>query len=277
MLQKVLSHRIFFPSLKRFASNKYPPSMELGDDFYDRLFNEVKTRRDENMKLYPPKDALMSILPQMGNIDNHQFGIYWDGVYGKLPQLPVDPDLLLNKFVNEADPDCVIWLLGRAGNKSTYFNNTSDFENWRIVPRMLQGVSSVDSSVKFRLGEKEVTWKYPIGIAPVGVQDRVSFPKEKGDILTAIGAAQCEIPMCVSSVSSTSLESISESIKNANSNAPAPWFQLYNSNVPEISKSLLSRAKKSGYGAVVVTVDTSKYGYRTEELDAGYFPQVLAN
>lgn len=36
---------------------------------------------------------------------------------------------------------------------------------------------------------------------------------------------------------------------------------------------MLRRAKEAGYGAVVVTLDTVKYGYRTEELDAAYFPQ----
>lgn len=50
-------------------------------------------------------------------------------------------------------------------------------------------------------------------------------------------------------------------------------FQLYNSSVPALSMSMLQRAKDAGYGAIVVTLDTAKYGYRTEELDAAYFPQ----
>lgn len=50
-------------------------------------------------------------------------------------------------------------------------------------------------------------------------------------------------------------------------------FQLYNSSVPALSMSMLTRAKAAGYGAIVVTLDTVKYGYRTEELDAAYFPQ----
>lgn len=48
---------------------------------------------------------------------------------------------------------------------------------------------------------------------------------------------------------------------------------MYNSSVPALSASMLERAKAAGYGAVVVTLDTVKYGYRTEELDAAYFPQ----
>jgi lactate 2-monooxygenase len=84
---------------------------------------------------------------------------------------------------------------------------------------------------------------------------------------------QIGIPFIVSSVSSTSLESIAESITQSDANAPAPWFQLYNSSVPALSLSMLRRAKQAGYGAIVVTLDTAKYGYRTEELDAAYFPQ----
>ena len=91
----------------------------------------------------------------MANADAHQFSIYWDGVYGKLPALPVDPELLLKvsislvmwtvvrssvllisllsqKFIAEADPDAVVWLMGRAGSKRTYYDNQSDFDNWKV-------------------------------------------------------------------------------------------------------------------------------------------------
>lgn len=94
--------------LIRYLANKYPISMDLGDDFYDKLFSEVSSRRKSNSEHYPSSDKFRQMLPKMGNIDAYQFNIYWNGVYGNLPNLPVDPQLLMKKFVDEADPDCVI-------------------------------------------------------------------------------------------------------------------------------------------------------------------------
>ncbi len=135
----------------------------------------------------------------------------------------------------------------------------------------MTGVRTIDPSVEFTMGNKKFRWETPFGIAPVGVQARVT---KEADVVAASASAELGVPFIVSSVSSVSLERIAESIRDANPKAPAPWFQLYNSLDPEISLSMLRRAKNSAYGAIVVTLDTAKYGYRTEELDAAYFPQV---
>lgn len=214
-------------------ANIYPPCMDLGARFYDELLDPKKlaNRRKEAQKFYPPKDVFMSLLPKMGNADEHQFKIYWDGVYGTRADLPVDPDMLTQKFIDEADPDCVIWLMGRAGNKSTYHNNYNDFENWRIVPRFLTGAVNVDSSISFKLGKEEVKWESPICVAPVGVQHRVTYPSLDGDLVTARGATEVGVPFCVSGVSSISMERIAEEIRTVNPDAAKPWFQLYNPTV----------------------------------------------
>lgn len=138
---------------------------------------------------------------------------------------------------------------------------------------MLTGASVANTSVSFTMRNRLFNWQTPLGISPIGVQSRLTFPDKQGDLVVAQAASECGILMCVSSVSSVPLEKIAQVIHATNSNAPAPWFQLYNSSVAEISYSLLRRAKESGYGAIILTVDTCKYGYRTEELDAAYFPQ----
>jgi len=249
--------------------------MDLGKEFYDRLFDEsgVIARRSENKKMYPPQEVFMEMLPIMGNADGYQFKLYWDGVYSKLPDLPVDPDALMQKFLNEADPDCVIWLMGRAGSKQTYHDNISDFNNWKIVPKMFSGVRSADLTTNFSMGNKQFSWPTPIAIAPVGVQGRVTYPSEEGDLVAAEGAARCGVPFIVSSVSSVSLEKIAAHISEVAPAGPAPWFQVYNSVVPTVTESMIRRAATSGYGAIVITADTCKYGFRTEELDGAYFPQ----
>ena len=137
----------------------------------------------------------------------------------------MDPYLLTQQFIDSADPDCVAWLMGRAGSKQTYHDNTSDFDNWKLVPRMMTGVKSVNPSVEFQLGESSFRWETPFAVAPVGVQGRVTTT---GDLVAAAGAASVGVPFIVSSVSSKSLEDIAKVIKMTNPNAPAPWFQLYN-------------------------------------------------
>jgi hypothetical protein len=168
----------------------YPAHMDLGDAFYQKLFDpaQVMARRKENMAAYPPEEAFMKMLPSMANADAHQFSLYWAGVYGKLPVLPVDPELLTKKFIAEADPDAVVWLLGRAGSKQTYYNNQSDFDLWKIVPRMMTGLGKFDPSVSFKLGKHQFDWASPIAVAPVGVQARVA--SERADMVTAGAAAQ---------------------------------------------------------------------------------------
>ena len=108
-----ISRNVAVNKLSTNHGTKYPSSMDLGDKFYDRLLKkkDVKERRAENKAMYPPQAQFMAMLPPMGNADGYQFKLYWDGVYGKLPDLPVDPDLLMQKFLKEGDPDCVIWLM----------------------------------------------------------------------------------------------------------------------------------------------------------------------
>lgn len=258
--------------------DKYPSTMDLGNHFYDRLLDKeaIAKRRAENKSMYPPQAVFMEMLPKMGNADGYQFKLYWDGVWGKLPNFPVDPDALLQKFVNEADPDCVIWLMGRAGSKQTYHSNISDFNHWKIVPKMFTGVRTPDLVTNFRMGGHDFSWPTPFAIAPVGVQGRVTYPSEEGDLVAARGAARCGVPFIVSSVSSVSMENIAACIKETAPDGPAPWFQVYNSVVPAVTESMIRRAASSGYGAIVVTADTCKYGFRTEELDGAYFPQADA-
>ena len=50
------------------------------------------------------------------------------------------------------------------------------------------------------------------------------------------------------------------------------WFQLYwpKNEDEEITISMLNRAKKAGYTALVVTLDTYILGWRPSDMDNGY-------
>ena len=53
------------------------------------------------------------------------------------------------------------------------------------------------------------------------------------------------------------------------------WFQLYWPSDDELAASFLARAERSGYQAIVVTVDTSLLGWRERDLQNAYLPFVL--
>jgi isopentenyl diphosphate isomerase/L-lactate dehydrogenase-like FMN-dependent dehydrogenase len=50
------------------------------------------------------------------------------------------------------------------------------------------------------------------------------------------------------------------------------WFQLYPARDRSVAASMVSRAEKSGYEAIVVTLDTPALGWRGQDLRLGYLP-----
>lgn len=147
-----------------------------------------------------------------------------------------------------------------AGAEETLRRNRSAFSKWAILPRMLNDVSSVDTSINL-FGRQ---YEHPFLLAPIGMQ---KLAHEEGDLASVRGAAKWNVPFIASTVSSYSLEDIAEA---AGSNPR--WFQLYWSNNEAISYSMLKRAEQAGYEAIVVTVDTVMLGWREEDLRNGFSP-----
>lgn len=110
-------------------------------------------------------------------------------------------------------------------------------------------------------------YEYPIAIAPVGVQ--TLFHRD-GELATCTAAKTLGVPYTCSSASSTAMEKIAE---KQGSTAPR-FFQLYwpPNSQNELTKSLLSRAKKAGYSALIVTLDSFTVGWRPDDLEHGYNP-----
>jgi len=105
-----------------------------------------------------------------------------------------------------------------------------------------------------------------MALAPVGVQ-RIFNPD--GEKATARAAAEQNVPYIMSTASSTSIEDVAE----ANGDG-IRWFQLYwpQNDDNEITASLLRRAKRAGFTALVVTLDTYILGWRPSDMDNGYNP-----
>ncbi|KAJ5655482.1 FMN dependent dehydrogenase [Penicillium longicatenatum] len=151
---------------------------------------------------------------------------------------------------------------GSAGVRETDDNNRAAFRKWTIVPSRL--VKADFPNLKTTLFGQE--YKYPIAIAPVGVQ-RI-FHRD-GEIATAAAASKENVPYILSSASSTSIEDIA----NVDSTSTR-WFQLYwpSNEHNDITRSLLQRAKQSGCSVLVVTLDTYILGWRPSDLKNAFNP-----
>jgi len=154
--------------------------------------------------------------------------------------------------------------------------NLAAFKKWSIIPRRLRpSLKDKDGNSQFSdpsttvLGQKP---DFPIAIAPVGVQK--IFNRE-GEPATAKAAASVGIPYILSTASSTSFEDVAE----ANGLNATRWYQLYwpSNEHNDITISLLNRAKKAGYTALFVTLDTYALRWRPSDIDHGYNPFIHAD
>lgn len=154
------------------------------------------------------------------------------------------------------------YVVGNAGTGETADKNRKAFEKWSIVPQRL-----IDTQGKFPdlsttvLGGQRLP--FPIALAPVGVQ-RIFNPE--GEMASAAAAREQQVPYIMSTASSTSIEDVAK----ANSDGTR-WFQLYwpSNEHNDITKSILGRAKKAGFSALFVTLDTFVLGWRPTDMDNG--------
>jgi isopentenyl diphosphate isomerase/L-lactate dehydrogenase-like FMN-dependent dehydrogenase len=74
-------------------------------------------------------------------------------------------------------------------------------------------------------------------------------------------------------MSSKPIEEVAQSAAKV---AESPrWFQLYWGKNPELTASMVQRAERAGYSALVVTLDTHSLGWRERDLNHGYLPFML--
>ena len=198
--------------------------------------------------------------------------LYAQGLVGGKPSVPVPLHLLEAKAKEILTPRAYDYVAGGAGGEDTMRANREAFYRWRIVPRMLRDVTKRDLSVEV-LGE---LLPAPILLGPVGVQEIVH---KDADVASARAAASLGLPFVLSTMSSRTIEEVAQSAAKV---ADSPrWFQLYWGKNPELTASMLQRAERAGYSALVVTLDTHSLGWRERDLHHGYLPfmqgQGLAN
>jgi lactate 2-monooxygenase len=196
----------------------------------------------------------------MAHFGDFQSEIYLQGMAGQLPPLPVTFDDLERAAHAVMAPEVVGYVAGAAGSEHTMRANREAFDRWRIMPRMLRGVATRDLSTTV-LG---TALPAPVMLAPVGVLGIVTPDAERQ---VAQGAAGLGVPMILSTVSTVPLEDVATDL-----GASPGWFQLYWPKDRDVAASLVGRAEKAGYRALVVTVDTPALGWRPADLANGYLP-----
>jgi lactate 2-monooxygenase len=194
-----------------------------------------------------------------------QFEIYQLGLAGKKLSIPIPLAQLEKKAAEVLSPQAYDYVAGSASGERTARANLVAFDRWRIVPRMLRDVSERDLTVEL-FGR---TLPVPVLLGPVGVQNIIHPDAE---VAVGRAAASLGIPFVLSTVSSRPIEEVAQAM------AGAPcWFQLYWGKDHELTTSLLQRAEKSGYSALVVTLDTAMLGWRERDLQHPYLPFLLGD
>lgn len=189
-----------------------------------------------------------------------QYEIYFGGLGGQTPALPMTYDELVTAARQQLSDEAFAYVAGSAGLERTEAANRRAFDAWELVPRMLVDVAERDLSTTL-LGRELPA---PVLCAPVGVQ---SIVHDDAEVAAARAAASLGLPFTCSTVSSYSLEEVAEACGDG-----PRWFQLYWPNEPEVATSLVQRAERAGYEAIVVTLDTKMLAWRPRDLRTAYLP-----
>jgi len=199
-------------------------------------------------------------------VDQTRFGadrvneVYRRGMLdGETTEFPVSYEDLREAAHEAMSEEGVAYVHGGAGSDET-FERGQDFSDWRIVPRMLRDVAERDLTTDLC----GIDLAYPLCLTPLGVQ---TLLHDEGELGTARGAADLDVPLCLSSLSSTPMEDVAETLGDT-----PKFFQFYWSSNDAIAKSFLDRAETAGYDAIVVTVDAPILGWRERLIERGYYP-----
>jgi lactate 2-monooxygenase len=200
-------------------------------------------------------------------VPNHgdwQFGIYFEGLAGQRPTLPMSYADLERRAEGGMSEELWSYVAGGAGDEGTQRANVTAFDRWGLMPRMLAGAAERDLSVE--LFERRLPT--PLMFAPVGVIG-LCAEDGHGDLATARAAAATGVPMIASTLSQDPMEDVAAALGET-----PGWFQLYPPNDRELTESLVHRAEAAGFSAIVVTLDTLTLGWRPRDLTLASFPQL---
>lgn len=200
----------------------------------------------------------------MKSFSDYQNQIYFNGLRGVTPKLPVDMASLEQRAMAAWPETVMSYVQGGCGDERTQNLNVAAFQSWGLIPRMMVDCSLRDLSITL-FGMKLPT---PIFMAPIGVLG-ICAQDGHGDLAAARAAARTGVPMVASTLSVDPIEGIAPELGDT-----PGFFQLYTPTDRAMAESLVKRAEAAGFKGIVVTLDTWIAGWRPRDLNRSNFPQL---
>jgi len=145
---------------------------------------------------------------------------------------------------------------GGAEDESTLRANSRAFESVTFRPRCAVATAGCD----LRTAVLGTSISMPLVLAPVG-SCRLMFPR--GEEAAARAAGEAGIICTLSTLSGCRLEDV------AAASGGSVWYQLYLVGGRDCALGGIDRARKAGFSALVVTIDTPIAGFRERDLRNG--------
>ena len=144
------------------------------------------------------------------------------------------------------------YLDGGAESEVTLRENCRIFDDITFRPRQAVAISECD----LRTRVLSVDLAFPAVLAPVGYS-RLMHPG--GEVAAAAAAGEAGLAYTLSTISGHKLEDV-----RAASKGPV-WYQLYLVGGREVAEGAIERARRTGFSALVVTIDTPVAGMRERD------------
>jgi isopentenyl diphosphate isomerase/L-lactate dehydrogenase-like FMN-dependent dehydrogenase len=145
---------------------------------------------------------------------------------------------------------------GGSDDEVTLRGNARAFEDLTFRPRCAVPTPDLDISTMVMGARFDV----PFILAPLG-STRMFYPH--GEELAAHAAGLAGTGYILSTFSGTNMEDVRAATSGT------AWYQVYLSGGREVATTMLHRAKKAGFTALVVTIDTAVSGMREKDLRNG--------
>jgi L-lactate dehydrogenase (cytochrome) len=146
---------------------------------------------------------------------------------------------------------------GAADDEATHRRNTASFERCDLVPNVLRGVETIDTSVTV-LGQNLAV---PFYCSPTALQ---RLFHHQGERAVAAAAAKQGTMFGVSSLGTVSLEEL----RKAHSTPQV--YQFYFHKDRGLNRAMMQRAKEAGVEVMMLTVDSITGGNRERDLRTGF-------
>ncbi|MQA10753.1 MAG: alpha-hydroxy-acid oxidizing enzyme [Pseudonocardiaceae bacterium] len=183
----------------------------------------------------------------------------------RLPRNPVERRLAkahtiadLRAIARRVTPRAVFdYTDGAAETEISLRRARESFQNVEFHPSVLRDVGTVDTGTTV-FGRR---WAWPFALAPTGF---TRMMHHEGERAVARAAQHADLTYALSTMGTTSIEAVADEAPDAHK-----WFQLYVWRDRDAGLELIERARKAGYEALLLTVDSAVGGARMRDVRNG--------